>query len=203
MDVQLKELIETIKSEGIEEAEIRSAAIVAEAEVRAKQILADAEREAEKLIQDAKQDSEKQQEAGREALRQASRDLLLKVDESVRSYFEKITTAKLEEQFSGDVLVEWISGIVKGWLKQGTSDISVLIPEKKHGKLEKALRGTLAEELKKGVEIKPFPGIESGFRILERDGSVHYEFSPRELAELLCEFMNPRLSRILQEVVGE
>ena len=66
-------------------------------------------------------------------------------------------------------------------------------------KLEKQLKSRLAGELKKGVELKPFPEIEAGFRIAMEDGSAYYNFTDQGIAEILAEFLNPKIAEIVQE----
>jgi vacuolar-type H+-ATPase subunit E/Vma4 len=38
-----------------------------------------------------------------------------------------------------------------------------------------------------------------GFRIGEKDGNVHYDFTPEGIAEILREYLNPRFARFLEE----
>jgi V/A-type H+-transporting ATPase subunit E len=57
----------------------------------------------------------------------------------------------------------------------------------------------LAVELQKGVELKPFPEIEAGFRIAMKDGSAYYNFTDRGIAEILAEYLNPKIAEIVQE----
>jgi cell division septum initiation protein DivIVA len=54
MDVQLQELIDRIKSEGVASAEKQAAVIVEEAEKKAQAIIAEAEEKANAVIEDAK-----------------------------------------------------------------------------------------------------------------------------------------------------
>jgi V/A-type H+-transporting ATPase subunit E len=57
--------------------------------------------------------------------------------------------------------------------------------------------------LKKGIELKPFPELQAGFRIAMKDGSAYYNFSDQGIAEILAEYMNPRIAEIVQEAVEE
>lgn len=61
------------------------------------------------------------------------------------------------------------------------------------------LYDSLQSEFKKGIVIKPVEIIRVGFRIGEKDGNVHYDFTPEGIAEILREYLNPRFARFLEE----
>jgi len=203
MDVQLKDLIETIKTEGVKEAEVKSASIIEAAEDKAKAIVEAAKKDAEKIVINAKSDAVKFESSGNEALKQASRDLLLQIEKQVQGLFDSLVQAETEKAFSTKVLEESIIAVVKGWSEKGSSDISVLLSESEAKKVESALKSKLASEFKSGVEIKPFAAVEAGFRIAEKDGAAYYNFTAGGFAELLSEFLNPKLAQIMKEAGKE
>lgn len=203
MDVQLKELIETIKTEGVKEAEGKSAVIVEKAESRAKTIVDAAKKDAEKIVAEAKIEAAKFEASSKEALKQASRDLLLKMESQVQKLFDALVQKETETAFSGKVLEESIVTVIKGWGEKESTDIAVLLPESEYSKLEGSLKSRLAVEMKRGVEIKPFSGIDAGFRISQKDGSAYYNFTAQGLAEMLSEFLNPRLAELMKDAVKE
>jgi len=93
--------------------------------------------------------------------------------------------------------------IVKEWSSKDTADLAVLLPKGEYEKLEASLRSRLAEKMKEGLEIRPFSGIDAGFRISAKDNSSYYNFTAQGLAEMLGEFLNPRLSAIMKDAVKE
>ena len=203
MDVQLKELIETIKTEGVREAEVQSAEILKNAETRSREIVEQARREADRILSEAKAEAVKFEASGREALKQASRDLLLKMEAQVLKFFDAIIKDEAVSAFSGKILEESVVTIIKEWSSGDSSDLAVLLPQAEYEKLEKSLKSRLADKMKEGVEIKPFSGISAGFRISAKDNSSYYNFTAQGLAEMLAEFLNPRLSSIMKEAVKE
>jgi V/A-type H+-transporting ATPase subunit E len=203
MDVQLKELIETIKTEGVKEAEDKSAVIISEAEAQAKTILDAARKEADKIVASGKADAAKFEASGREAVKQASRDLLLKIQGQIEKLFDALVQKETSEAFSGKVLEESVVSVIKGWAEKGSLDLTVLLSEKDFKNLESSLRGRLSAEMKKGIEIKPFSGVDAGFRIAEKDGGSYYNFTAQGVAEMLSEFLNPRLAELMKEAGKE
>jgi len=51
--------------------------------------------------------------------------------------------------------------------------------------------------------LNPFPELQAGFRIAMKDGSAYYNFSDQGIAEIMAEYMNPRIAEIVREAVGK
>ncbi len=203
MDAQLKELIDTIKTEGIETAEAKADEIVQGAEKRAQEITQDAEKRAEETVRKAEAEARKREEAARAAVQQAGRDLLLAVRNRLISILRNLVEEETKSRFEGKVLEEAIVGLVSNWSPEKGSDITVLLPQKQYEKLEKNLRSRLAEELKSGANIAPSERVDSGFRITEQEGTVHYDFTADAIAEALAQFLSPRLAETVREAAQE
>ena len=88
MDVQLQELLETIKKDGLKAAEEEAKTVLERAEKRAEEIVEKARKEAKGLIEDAKHEAEKAETSGREALKQAGRDLILSINKRIVSFLQ-------------------------------------------------------------------------------------------------------------------
>lgn len=196
MDIRLQELLDKIRKDGIEAAQTDAAKVLAEAEERRKAVLADAEREAKALLAKAKADSDRFEEAGKAALEQASRNLVISFRTEIEAVLAAIVRADTEKAFSGSVLEAAIPAVLAAWKDKGTDDLAVLLPPAELSKLEGAFRKKLESELKKGLELRPFPGIKAGFRIAEKDGAAYYDFSSDSLAEMLSQYLNAQLGEI-------
>ena len=83
MEIQLQELIDRIKKEGVEAAEVQADEILESAKVEAEKIISDAKAKAEKIMSDAKTENERIVKSGEDAIRQACRNLLISFRESV------------------------------------------------------------------------------------------------------------------------
>ena len=83
MEIQLQELIDQIRKDGVEAAETQAETILKTAEEEAEKIIADAKSHAEKIISDAKAENERTVKSGEDAIRQAGRNLLISFRESV------------------------------------------------------------------------------------------------------------------------
>ena len=198
MDSQLKELIETIKSEGVESAEKQASQIVEQAEERAKQIVSDAENRADEIVRNAEQEAARREQSEKAVVEQAGRDLLLTLEKQVTEMFRSVVTSSTTEAYSQQVLEEAVVKLVSAWAEQQTNDITILLSENDYKQLEQSLRKRLADSLKKGAEIKPSGHVHTGFRITEQGGTVYYDFSAQGIAEALSGFLNPRLSEVIK-----
>jgi len=198
MDIQLKELIETIKQDGIASAEAKGAEIIKEAEEKAKQIVSKAEEEAAKLLSDAKREIARSEQASRDALVQAGRDLLLSLERRIVQLFEGVVKTAIKESLEGKGLVQILTTLVTAWVEKNSPNIEVLLSPKDYQALEGELHSRLAGVLKEGVVLKPSSSIEAGFKIGEKNGAAYYDFTVEGLAEILSASLSPRLSEILK-----
>ncbi|NBB90791.1 MAG: V-type ATP synthase subunit E [Spirochaetes bacterium] len=199
MDAQLNEIIETIKSEGVESAERQAAEIKKKAEEDADQTIKDAEKRAREIVEDARAEAQKLEQSGKQALTQAGRDLILNLRNRITTLFDTVVEKAAGEAYSADAVSEAVVALIKAWPEQRSSDLNVLLPESQRDKVESQLRSRLAEEIKAGLEIKPVQGIDAGFRISVKDGSVYYDFSSEGIAEVLSAYLNPRLQEAVKQ----
>ena len=198
MDVQLQELIDRIKSEGIASAEEQAASIVEEAEKKAGAIVKEAEGNAEKLIEEAQRKEEQLVRAGEEALVQAGRDLLLNLQGRITSLFNSVITAEAAEVLTGNTLESAVTALISSWSVEKAGEVDILLSQKDMEALEAGLRKKLSDKLAEGIEIKPAADIEAGFRISVKNGSAYYDFTPSEIAAVLAQNLNPRLAKTLK-----
>lgn len=197
MEMDLKTIIDKIKEEGVGEAERKSSDIISEAEKKANSIIEDANRQKEAAIKKAEQNAENLRKNAEEAIRQASRDVLLSLREQIVGLFDKIVKREVAGQISPPVLKEMIMGLAEKFKKEGKLDVEVLLSEKDKKSMEKTLLSALKKEMKKGVTIKTSPSIEHGFLIGERGKSSYYDFTDDAIAEAFTAHLNPKIVEIL------
>jgi V/A-type H+-transporting ATPase subunit E len=204
MDSQLKELLEQIKQEGVQKAQTQSEEIITEAEERARKIVEEAESKADQIREQAKEDAEKTTQTGKDALAQASRDLILSLERDIKRIFDTVIERETEQATSGESLSDIVAALVSAWVEKNSTDLEVLLPANQLEQLDSLLRGRLASELSSGVEIKPTSAVDYGFRVSTEGGSVYYDFSSQGIAEVLGAYVNPKLAQTIQSsVAGE
>jgi V/A-type H+/Na+-transporting ATPase subunit E len=198
MDVQLKELIEKIKSEGVKAAEDQAVEIIRKAEQKAENIISDAESRAKDTRDKASADAARFEVTGNEALKQASRDLIISTNKKLEGIFSRLLKNDVDEVLKGSFLESVIMTVVKNW-KQELKDMTILLPEGDLIKLEAGLKSKISKEIEGVVEVKPLAGIDSGFRISSRDGSAYFDFTGDGISGLLSGLLNPKIAALLQE----
>jgi len=203
MDIQVQELIEKIKKDGVQAASEEAALIRQKAEDEAAQILESAKKEAAEIAAKSKQDAARFEKAGIAALKQASRSLVLTFKGEIQAMVDGIVGEHIGKTYNADVLKAVLPELLKNWAVSKGDSPAVLVPESSLDKLQEFFQGKLAAQVKKGLEIKPAKNLSGGFRIVEKDGSAYYDFSADAVAELLCSYLNPRLSEILKSAVKE
>jgi V/A-type H+-transporting ATPase subunit E len=202
MDIQVGELIERIKHEGVAEAERRAAAIVARAEAKAAAIVKEAEKTAARVAAEGRDKAAADERNGRASLELAGRDLVLKLREEIRKTFEAVVRRETAAAFSAETLRSALPGLIKSWREASSDDLVLLVPPDQAAGIEAFLRDKLAADLRGGLEIRPLPGLRAGFRLSEKSGSVYYDFSAEAVAGLLAQFLQPRLAEIMKHAAG-
>ena len=199
MDVQLQELIDKIKKDGVATAESEAAKIIADAEKKAESIIADAKSKADEIIKNGKNETERMEKASEEAIVQAGRNMLLSFKDSLVQELDGLIKAETAKAESKDVLAKLVPETVKAWAKNAdASELSVLLSEKDLKDLEKGLTSELKAEISKGLEIKPDKTLSAGFRIGVNNGAAFYDYSAESLAEMFAAYLNPKVADLMK-----
>lgn len=199
MEIQLQELLDRIKRDGLEAAESQAAVLLLEAEERKKSLLAEAEREAAAIRENARSDAARELEAGRAALSRASRDLILSFRDQIAAVLDAVVAKDVSAALSADILHDALPGVLKSLAAGGAEDLAVLLDPETLKKIQATFDTRLKNELLKGVELRPFPGLSSGFRVAEKNGAAFYDFSADAVAELFARHLNERMAGIVRE----
>lgn len=197
MDIQLQELIDKIKKDGIESASTEAGRIKAEAEAEAKRIIDAAKKEAAALVERGKADAERSEKAGIAAVQQASRNLILSFKDEIQNLLNKIIEREVTAAYQDDTLKTVIPEVLKAWASKNSNELNLLLNPEALGRLESYFTAALSAELKKGLELKADRTLGAGFRIAGKDGSAYYDFSASAVAELMSLYLNPRLAEVL------
>lgn len=199
MDVQLQELIDKIKKDGVASAESTAATIIADAEKKAADIVSSAEMKSSSLLKSAKAETERLEKASIDAIRQAGRNLLISFRDGLTAELSALIKTETTTAYSADMLKTLIPETVKAWASQNSADtLTVLLSEKDLKTLEGGLNSALKAEIAKGLTVKADGALSAGFRIGTKDGAAYYDFSAEAVAELFSAYLNPRTAEILK-----
>lgn len=180
MELQIQDLVSSIKKDGIDSANQEAAAILADARKQADAIVADAKVEADKLRGDARAEIEVFKSSAQLDAQQAKRDAVLAFRQEIQREYEKLLSADVGKALDQQALVKLIQAAVQG------EDVAAYTVEV--GQVTDGLRQELAQELKAGLEIRPSKKVGAGFRLAAKDGSGYFDCSEQEIAEMLMPF---------------
>ena len=200
MEIQLQELIEQIKKDGVDAAEIQAAAILESAKAEAEKIIAEAKSQADKIMAEAKNENAKVVKSGEDAIRQAGRNLLISFRESVTRELRAIVSDNVNGVYSSDAFAKLVINAVECWAgKPEADDISVILNGSDLAKLEEALLAELKEKMLGGVTLKANDNFDGGFRIAVNNGAVYYDYSAEAVTDMLSNYLSPKVTAILKE----
>lgn len=200
MEIQLQELIEQIKKDGVEAATSEAESIIADAKAKAEKIIADAKAQADKILLDAKNENERLVKSSEDAIRQAGRNLLISFRESVTRELKVILNDNVNAVFSSEKFSQIIVDAVKSWTeKPNSDDISVILNTEDLKSIEENLLAALKEKMINGVTLKPNDNFDGGFRIALENGTAYYDYSSEAVVELLANYLSPKVTALLKE----
>lgn len=200
MEIQLQELIEQIKKDGVEAAEAKAKEIIEAARADAKKIIDNAQAQANKIVADAKSESDRIVKSSEEAIRQAGRNLLISFRESVARELKALTEKSVVEVYSSEALTSIIIKIVENWASApDTDDVTVMLNEKDLSELEALLLSSMKEKMLGGVTLKANNNFDGGFRISVNNGSAYYDYSTEAVVDMLSNYLSPKITELLKE----
>ncbi|MBQ5815982.1 MAG: hypothetical protein IIW33_00820 [Oscillospiraceae bacterium] len=200
MEVQLQELIEQIKKDGVLAAETEAENIIAAAKKEAQKILDDAKAQSEKLLASAKAETEKMTKSSEDAIAQAGRNLLISFRESVTRELKAVTSEKVDAVYSSEALLSLIVKVVECWAgKSDVDDVAVVLNSDDLAKLENALLAALKERMLSSVTLKANDNFDGGFRIAVNGGDAYYDYSEDAVVDMLSNYLSPKVTQLLKE----
>lgn len=200
MEIQLQDLIEQIKKDGVASAEVEAEAILNAAKAEAAKIIADAQAEADKMLLNAKSENDRMVKSSEDAIRQAGRNLLISFRESVARELKAIVSGNVTAVYSSDAFAQLIVKAVEGWAgRPDAEDITVLLNSDDLKSLEEKLLAELNAKMLKGITLKASDNFDGGFRIAVKDGGAYYDYSAEAVVDMLSNYLSPKVTALLKE----
>ncbi|MBQ6929808.1 MAG: hypothetical protein IJN27_05870 [Oscillospiraceae bacterium] len=200
MEIQLQELIDQIKKDGVEAAATEAEAVLKAAKAEAEKIISDAKAEAEKYLANAKNENDRMVKSSEDAIRQAGRNLLISFRESVAKEADAIIAGNVTAVYSADAFAQLVMKAVEGWAaKPDAEDITVILNSEDLKSLEDTLLAGLKEKMIEGVTFKANDNFDGGFRIAVNNGGAYYDYSAEAVVEMLSGYLSPKVTALLKE----
>ena len=180
MELQIQDLLSSIKKEGIDAANTQAEAILASAQKKAEGIIRDANAKANAAKETAERDIALLKESAKAGAEQAKRDAVLAFKAEIKNEFERILSQQVKNSLNDESLASLIKAALAG---EDVSGYTAELEEVTDG-----LKAKLADEIRGGLEIKTARNVKAGFRLAAKDGSGYFDCSDEEITEMLMPY---------------
>ncbi|MFN2926305.1 hypothetical protein ACKX2L_05170 [Lachnospiraceae bacterium YH-ros2228] len=180
MEVQIQDLVTSIRKEGVDAANAEAETILANARKKADEIVSKAKAEASAEKEAAERDIAVLKESARVSADQARRDAALAFRTEVEKQFERLLKRDVQKQLSDDALGKLIRAALQG---EDPRNYQAEVAE-----VSETLKNELKDEIEKGLTICPTKGVKAGFRLASKDGSGYFDCTDEEIAEMMMPY---------------
>ncbi|MBR4253462.1 MAG: hypothetical protein IKQ16_00045 [Lentisphaeria bacterium] len=197
MSEELQGLLNKIQAEGLEKAETERARLVAEAKAQADKIIADAKAQADKIRKDAEADAEASRKKADAAVRQAARDVIISLKDDLQEKLRAVVREAAAQAMTPEAMAGLIAQIA-GQFAKNASGAEVILSVREREDAAQKLIGCLPDILRKNASVQLGRGFAAGFKIGFNDTEVFLDFSDEALADVICEFVGPKLAAVIK-----
>lgn len=202
MAEQLESLLKRIEDQAVSKGESQAREKVHKAEQQAARIVADAESRARSILTKADEQVALKEENGRKNLEQATRDFLLLVRQAVTDQLSGLIRQALKKDVSPDFLTSILSQLLPELIKQNPDGATVQLSEEDHARLSDGVMSLLADEVKKGVELRPTRGVRVGFKLVLDGQNIHIDLTDDALVPMISQLVNADVAAALDQVTS-
>ena len=163
MELQIQDLVTSIRREGLDAAKVEAESIISEAKKKAESIVSGVKTEAQQYKDSAEKEI-----------------AVLAFETEIKAVFERILASGVRKELSGEGLGKLIRAAVSG---ENLADYAAEVAE-----VTEELKKELADEIKNGLEIRPAKNVQHGFRLASKDGSGYFDCSEDGIMEMLTPY---------------
>ena len=204
MTQQVQELINKIKSEGVQAADEKAKEIESQAKKNAEQIVTDAKKQADQLILQANEEAKKVKELTHMALQQAARDTLLSVKKQIKEILHKIVVTDVGDALTTETLSQIVETIVSKFVDDKSAEQNIHVTLSAHDL--KVLRDgfvtKLQKHLKQPVRLQSAQDVGKGFTISFDGGKSSFDFTDESLAAFMSAYVNAEVAALLSKAAS-
>jgi vacuolar-type H+-ATPase subunit E/Vma4 len=192
------QLIERVKTQGIEKALEEGARHKKAAIEEAEEIIRTAKKEALGIIKDAKAQIDHERDLFTKEIQLAARDFCLKLSERLRKQLilpvikENVRATLKEPSFLKEVLIK----LCVDYVKENPSSLDVLVPKELKITLSSFMQAAICDYLDKNPPIRLIDeeGLD-GFILLKREDNYIWDFRVTTVAEEIMRLLDPFLRK--------
>ncbi len=216
ISVGVQELIEKLRTQGVNSGREEADKIVTDAEAKAAELVADAELRARKIVSKAREEADFITKAGKEALQLAERNAVLELKDFLLGKFSEQISSVVNTSMQKEELLEQMIVEIAGTNKlRGEKKIDIVLPQKvigvdelrekpellKEGGLLEFAQVRATKMLQKGVSFSVGSASQTGINFRLQDKDIEVELSQEAVAEVLLKHLQPRFRAMLEGIV--
>lgn len=199
MQNKLQELTDKLYNEGLSKGKLEGEEFLAKAKLQAEDIIAQAKAEAAAITATARKEAE-------DLKTKVESDLKMAASQSIaatKKDIETLIVAKMTGEQTKDALTsvefvkEVILSVAKGFNKEESVDLEVVLPESLKKEMEPFVSKELAKVLKGSVEATFSKKVAGGFTIGPKEGGYFISFTDETFNALISEYLRPATKKIL------
>ncbi|KAA1261986.1 V-type ATP synthase subunit E [Rubripirellula obstinata] len=200
--VGVQQLIDRLKSEGVQEGKEQASALLAAAKQEAAAIIEAARDEADTLLRDAGREAEKTEVNGKRALSLAARDTGLQLKEQLEREFRGWIGALTEQQldqpdFLPKIILE-MAGQCSDTVVESKGEIKLLSNENHSSQeIERFVKSQAAAMFQHGVTVQLDPSVQHGFRMQLTGKNVEIDMTDQAVTSALMRFLAPKFRKLI------
>jgi len=214
-------LIQRLRQQGVEAGNTARDQIISKAEQEAARIIKEAREQADGLVENARQETDRLQKAGEDALRIAGRDSVLRMRETVTTYFEervkRLASTELEDpEFLRKLIIEVAKRVRDEAAVEEAEDIEVYLPrevvgikelrdspEELEGRLSEYAKAIASAAWRDGIVVRTMEEGRRGIKVKLLDDDLEIDLTDEAIADLLLEHLQPRFRAVLTGMIGQ
>ena len=198
---ELQALLEKITEQELQKADAEKDRILAQAKEEADATVQKAREEAKSIVENARREAAMLQQKGEEALRQASRDVLLSLRAELETRVKKAAESLLNANMKAGDMADIIATLVTNFIKSDGSvdDIQILLNPEDVATVEEALKGALSENLRSNCSLAPSHAVAGGFKLVFKESGVIYDFTDKALADTVAAGLGGKIASVITD----
>lgn len=198
MAEDLQGLLDRIQNDGLQKAETEREKIIADAKAEAEKIIADAKEKADAMMKDAKAKADDDIKRGEITIRQAARDIIIALKGELQERLHRITKENVAEAMTPQLMAQLVAAMADAYAKESAEGLELILSRQELEALEYGLKASLREDLAAKSELSLGHDFSAGLKIGFKGSDVFLDFSDEALADVICEFVGPKLAAVLK-----
>ena len=199
MAEELQGILDRINADGIAKADAERKEIIAKAKDEAAKIIADAKAEAAAVVKNAENEADAFRKRAENALVQAARDIKIALKGELECRINKAVENASAAALTPELMAQLIKETAEKFMSSPDDELSVCCAVKDVEGLNNALKGALADSLKKNPEILGDGAVRGGLEISVQNGAFCVDFTTDAVNDLFSAYAGKLVEKIIRE----